>query len=181
MRFVGMVAVVGVMTISSLGRAQALQAAPSAVADTAVDSSTETVSRWYGAPIFLADGAAYAAMIGGYASDEPEVAIGGLATYVLAGPITHLAYGHPSQAGSSLLLRLVVPVGLGVYSATECKGEREACGNWGVAVGGVGMLLATLIDGASFANDRVKRPAPRVLPTLSLNREGAVIGAVGRF
>jgi hypothetical protein len=179
-----MVATVGVLSISSWCRAQALpERAVAAPTPTDTPAESVTVDRWYGAPILLADGAAYAAMIGGYASHKPELAIGGAVTYALSGPITHLAFGHYERAGSSLLLRLGVPVAVAVYGAMDCQEEKtqEDCGQLGLALGGFSMFVVTVVDGAFLANDRVERRAPRVLPTLSVNRDGAVLGAVGTF
>jgi hypothetical protein len=120
-------------------------------------AETTTVSRWYGAPLFLADGAAYTAMIGGYRTGSTDLAIGGVATYVLDGPITHLVYGHPERVGQSVLVRLIVPLGAALYSASDCEGSHEECGKVALALGGF------------------------VLPTLSATRDGAVLGAVGLF
>lgn len=180
-----MVTMVGALSIPSLCHAQALQPLPveasKPVQETPTSEST-SVSRWYGAPILLADGAAYAALIGGYASEQPELAIGGAATYLLSGPVTHLAHGHRGRAGQSLLLRLGVPLGMAILSATGCDGTHEECSNFALALGGLGMLITTVLDSAVFANDSVKRAKKlAVLPTLSATRDGAVLGAVGTF
>jgi hypothetical protein len=105
-----------------------------------------------------------------------------VATYVLSGPITHLAYGHPERAGGSLLVRLVMPLSGAFIGASNCEESREECSNFALAVGGFSLFLATVVDGAVFANDTVKRQKKlAVLPTLSATRDGAVLGAVGTF
>ena len=173
MRIGVLVLMVGALLLSSAGSAQAQGGVPA--------PASELVDRWYGAPIFLADGAAYAAMITGYLSDQPNVVIGGVATYVVSGPLTHLAYGHYERAGSSLLLRIGVPLAAALYSVSDCEGARSDCKQLTAAIGGLSLFVATVLDGAVFANDQVRRRPRKLLPTLSVNRDGAVLGAVGLF
>lgn len=70
--------------------------------------------RWYGAPAVAVDAAVAVGLIAVvYMNDDtphsggtPAALYGLAAAYVLAGPVVHLAYGHPGRAAESLLVRV---------------------------------------------------------------------------
>ncbi|AKT41929.1 hypothetical protein [Chondromyces crocatus] len=132
--------------------------------------------HWYGWQNLIGLGAAYSLIGAGLSVDSgtaPLVAAG-LGTYVLSGPIIHLAHGNGFGAGVSTGLNLGLPLTTGVIGALtvcgigNCKGYM---GGLGYVVGGLfggalGMIAANVIDVAFLAVEKVERPSPAAMSPL---------------
>lgn len=153
-------------------------------------AQAEPRSRWYGAPILIGDGLAYACLLtaAGFESKAATILClpPGLAGYVLVGPITHAVHGNWGRSALSVGVRGLLPiVGLAAsLGADQGCGDRGDCGD--AALGGLlaGMLVATVLDVALLAREPSKpRPATTApwQPTLGITRTHAVLGASGSF
>ncbi|AKT41927.1 hypothetical protein [Chondromyces crocatus] len=132
--------------------------------------------HWYGWQNLIGLGAAYS-LVGvglGLDSGTTSVIAAGLGTYVLSGPIIHLAHGNGIGAGVSAGLNLGLPLTTGVIGAftycgiANCKGYMGDLGYVVGAVigGGLGMLTANVIDVAFLAVEKVERPSPATTGSL---------------
>jgi len=146
-----------------------------------------TDTRWYGYQTLLADAASTALLIGAAKSETPTLAALGLGTYLIAGPVIHLANGRPKAAGTSLALRLSLPLagaalGVGLGAATVGTGGWAGLVVLFVgAIGGIaGAGVASIIDATTLAREKVPRNSGftmGVVPT----RGGLTVGAAGTF
>ncbi len=94
----------------------------------------------------------------------------GIPGYFLAGPILHIARGHPGRAAISLGMRVALPA-LGLLAdqqLTHCDRGAPVCIPWGI---GVGLLLATVLDAAALGGESA---------SVTVTSAGTV-GAVVRF
>jgi hypothetical protein len=154
---------------------------------------------WYGAPILIGDGIAYACLAGAVVMEDDTASVvlvpPCLLGYALVGPITHATHGNWVRAGVSALTRAGLPLtGMVVVGVSVCRGDG---GNDDVDDGGfsnecaygiggglaLGMLGATALDAALLAGDPVAQEQPRahVEPLLSLGTHHAFLGAAGAF
>lgn len=94
----------------------------------------------------------------------------GIPGYFVAGPILHIARGHPGRAAISLGMRVALPA-LGLLAdrhLSQCDSAAPVCIPWGI---GVGLLLATVLDAAVLGGESA---------TVTVTSAGTV-GAVVRF
>jgi hypothetical protein len=149
------------------------------------------VQRWYGWQTLLTDGGALVLLATGAQSNDPNSTIleASLATYVLGGPVVHLAHGRLAPAGTSLLLRIGLPMGglgLGLF-AGGCS--LDACSSPGTLVAGmaVGVISAIAVDAGVLSYEDVEVPASsvpasvRLAPLYDAKRRPAGLGLVGVF
>jgi hypothetical protein len=162
-------------------------------------------TNWYGWQTLASDGTAIALWATALAANDAVytasqrstyqtvanvAALAGFGVYAFGGPIVHARRGHVDKFGSSLLLRLGLPVagllGGGALGWAACgKGNQEdipcpaVTGAIGLAAGG---LAAMVIDAAVVAREPVTGAGarfvqPLVLPTAG----GAAFALAGRF
>jgi hypothetical protein len=148
-----------------------------------------TLPRWYGWQILTADAVAFTVAIAGAAtngSGSDDVAVTGLASFVLGGPIIHAAHGRGRIALASAGLRVALPVlgaVIGASAAPHCPSPgAPTSGDQTIgfcvdpaaidAIYGmlIGMVVATSIDAAALSWDRVPAPpdTASTRPTLHL-------------
>ena len=125
-------------------------------------------SHWYGWQVLLADGSALALLLFGTSVESPGGVYLGAATFVLGGPIAHIAHRRGGAAAGSLALRLGAPVsglitGILVGAALS-RGGRNHVGtsldDAGLAGGLLGLLVAAGVDIAVLARERVESAVP---------------------
>jgi hypothetical protein len=122
----------------------------------------------------------------------PALALVGVGTYVLGGPIIHLAHEQSGRALGSIGLRVGLPAtGLlvGGALAASCGGASEWCLVGAVLFGGViglgGVLAAIIVDDAVLG--RAPKPATKsaarvaLTPLLDPKRRAAGLSLVGAF
>jgi hypothetical protein len=168
----------------------------------------EPERHWYGWQVVATDGVALALSIaGGAASSDNNsnanaafFALSGI-TYVLGGPIVHLAHHRAGTGFASLVLRVGLPVGGALMGGLI--GEAVASGShtddqWGglehletvaIAVAGgasVGAVAAVILD-PTFLSYEERQAAPQhargpiVTPVVSAIKDGATLGVAGVF
>ena len=128
---------------------------------------TPAPGGWYGGPALLADGFALtlaASGIGG--KSEGIFFLGGL-TYLLAGPVNHLANHRPGAAAGSFFLRaafsgLAVVLFVADVASQGCDGDAGPHCDYaaGLFLGALALAAGAIIDDAIIARER-PRPAPR--------------------
>lgn len=141
---------------------------------------TKAARRWYGAPILVTDGVAYALLATAIANEKsaPVVLPLSLAAYTLGGPITHGAHGNWGRAGISLLTRASLPLAGAVVGASGCTGNSGDCVSGAASLAVVGMAVASIIDIAALSWEPVAAPrAGSLQPSLVLRRDSAWTGA----
>lgn len=145
---------------------------------------------WYGWQTILADVGAFGVMALGGGLERPFVSFLGLAGYVVASPIVHLVHGN-SWAIGSLLLRVAGPAlvlggiavtfaGCPFFGNGECNGGSQAAGAF-MAIGGLGLIVATPIIDAILAVDRPTRSRVAITPWLSPRADAAGVTFSGRL
>ncbi len=107
----------------------------------------------------------------------------GLSSFVLSGPIVHLAHGNPGTAVGSLLMRAFIP-GLAMAVAVESADcdeflcELDHAGEAWL----IGAVLVTAIDGVWLAkNTNQERSSPKVLPYAGVTGASGLVGLSGLF
>lgn len=166
--------------------------ASTARAETETESESEAATRSYAIQTLTVDGVGLGLFVGAALTDGPGGRDTGLSNALLAGafptlllgsPITHAVHGHYGKATGSLAMRL----GLGFigmvtgFAAYEgCDGI--ACEADGMAYGMLGGLaLASVIDAATLANEKVDVEAAPVSPSVGVTRGGATVGLGGAW
>ena len=155
----------------------------------------ETTRVFYGWQNFGVDAAAIALFFVTIDSEDNTPAAllsyGSVALMFFGSPIVHTLHGNSRRAGTSLALRVGVPLVLGgltyaVRPKEDCTGNHE--GDWcGAAeiiipayVGIAGLGVAMLVDDFGLAYDE-KPTAPRWTPTVQASRGGMTFGLAGTF
>jgi hypothetical protein len=150
---------------------------------------------WYGWQTLMIDGASVG--LTALLATQSQGSAAGVALaggYLAGAPIVHLSHHNTAGAGKSLLLRLAVPlgvglVGLGVGLATEPSGDYGFLWPMILATGGAfaGMLTAAGIDAAYFATEEA-HPSPaartravQIIPTIALTPHNAGAGLAAIF
>jgi hypothetical protein len=148
--------------------------------------SVEPPTESYGAPIYLADGAALVTMTVGISKSSTTVGGIGIAMYALGGPIVHLAHGEPLRAVGSLAMRAVLPplLGLAGYGLGKVVGGSGS--DWYVLLLGVGLLggivTTSILDATYLAKREVKTSSSwRVTPTVAIDAKSLHAGLFGSF
>ena len=151
----------------------------------------------YGHETALVDVVGIGVTVGAIKGGAP-LAIVGLATYVLGGPIVHLAHGHAGKFGLDLGIRLGAPiVGMGLGMATVCAGggcKGGLTGTYTALAGGfigvaTGVLTAIIVDAAAIAREPGAPPSeaprwngkPTVQPQVAAYPGGGSVGVGGAF
>jgi len=119
-------------------RAHAALAQPAELASKPAEEAPK-VKSGYGGYLLLNDALSYATAL----------LYVGIPGYFLAGPILHIARGHPGRAAISLGMRVALPA-LGLLADSQlshCDRGAPVCIPWGI---GVGLLLATVLDAAAL-------------------------------
>jgi hypothetical protein len=162
---------------------------------------------WYGWQILIADGTAFALVVGGAGSNNGSqtnqgVVDVGVGTYLLGGPIVHFAHGSVGKGFGSLGLRVGLPVGgaLGglILGAIGSSGNSNGISP-ALEVAGVGFVLgiiaAPILDVTLLAyeypsaRDKAARSAPprlQLAPVAAVPRDASgrmapTLGLVGAF
>jgi len=160
------------------------------------DATTKT--EWYGYEIFATDLSAVGLTLVGIAANSSRgsdnlaapLLIGAVGTYVLGGPIVHVANGNVGKAFGSLGLRLGVPSGTSLLAfaltggGTSCSGDM--CGLGPAVAGafgfGIGMLAASIIDISAMSYKKVPVSVPLIIvPSLDLQKGAAGLNLVGTW
>ena len=118
-------------------------------------SERVAVRNWYGWQILVTDSASVAVFTAGASASRTSLLVLGLAGYLAAAPIVHLAHGRPGAAVGSLAIRVLLPI-LGVAAGAAIDGGqcRELCIPLGAVVGfGLGAVVASAIDIVLLANE----------------------------
>ena len=155
--------------------AAVVTSAPCARAD---DDAPRTEVHWYGYETLALDGAAFG--FAALAAREPSENItapgaAAIGTYLLGGPLVHVANGEWGRAAASLLLRVGAPV-VGATTATSP-----------VAGATVGLLGAVAIDAAVLAHHTVEvkevddRTKVRLDPDVDVRADRATSAHAGLF
>jgi hypothetical protein len=152
-----------------------------------VEPAATPAPAWYGTETLLVDAAALGllivgASVGGATRDtkvSEAFALAGLGTYVLGGPIVHLAHDRPYAALGSLGLRVGAPVVAGfvgmAIEQSSCSPGTWFCGLAGLLLGGtVGVIGAVAIDSAAIA--WAPRTQLTVVPMVGGGRLGVNLG-----
>ena len=165
-----------------------------------------THADWYGGSILMADlgalslGALSIGLANGSSSSQSLAlpgALVALTTYAAGGPIIHAMHHNYGNLGTSIVLRLTVPVGgalvgagLGVASAGDCRGDMCGLGQGlSAAIGGVigfgaGLVLASAIDIGGMAYEETATPERRqvaLVPSVDIQKGGAGLNLVGTW
>jgi len=161
-------------------------------------ASSSAGDTWYGWQLLIADASAVALAYSrlGSSKDVRGVAV---LTYAVVPALIHGANGQPRRLGLSLLLRVVVPLSLGLTVAAlsiacwEGKSDQETC-NDGATAMLVSAGLAALVDDLFLAwkpalvvtqaiEQRPSSPAQGLSLSVGLlpYRQGAGLGMAGRF
>jgi len=180
--------------------------APAASAPTLVERETapkkrrveteEAPREWYGYQTLLVDVAGIGMGVGAAGGGYP-LAIAGLATYVVGGPIVHAAHGHGGKVGLDLGIRLGAPTAgafTGAGLACAAGGCRGTYGALGAVAGGllgigIGAITAIVIDAAVIAREPAERREevakwdgkPIVRPEVTSLPGGGAVGVGGAF
>jgi hypothetical protein len=160
--------------------------------------------RWYGWQTLSTDAAAGALAYTYYLSNNvwtggsggPGWFVMSGATYLLGGPVVHVAHGKIGTGVGSLALRVGAPLVLGGVGYAVAGGPGQGGDNgWvaglvgAIAGGMVGIVVAVTIDAAVLAYDHPPQPPtaspPRpqhaFAPTASVGPRWIAIGAAGSF
>jgi hypothetical protein len=139
--------------------------------------------------------AALGLVLGGM-GNSPELALSGVATYALGGPIVHAAHGRWGTAGASLVLRVGLPTGLALLGANlnSCDRRTDPEGLCPAVSAGLGFVVgavaAIALDAGLLAYDdvpplktnRARSPAlPSLTPLVAVDSKRTVLGLVGTF
>ena len=167
-------------------------ATPTASAATAA-AAHETADDWYGAPATVADGISLVMLEAGWGAKNERVFFLGVAGYLLAGPIGHLAHLRGDRALGSLGLR-VLAAGLGYgamfaefYFNRGCDSEGGPpcyAPITGLVIGGAVMLGAAILDDVWLAKDRVESPPRSAVnwrPSVIVTPQLGLFSVAGRF
>ena len=155
-------------------------------------ASTPQHKTWYGWQLMIADAASFALL---FPTSGATVT-----TYLVGPPLIHAAHGQGWKAGTSIGLRLGVPLlaMLVATHASSCSNDSEGCWLGPAALGFlVGAIVAAAIDDVAFAWEVSDDPGSRTDPAeprpaskppgLSVSagllpyRQGAGLGLAGRF
>src|SRR5262245_38497416 len=128
------------------------------VAIAAAPSPAYAETRWYGEQVLGTDALSWALLGAALKAEEAGPAIAGVATYVVGGPIVHLAHENFGRAGISLSMRTAAPIlGAAIGSVIDRNPEHDPSGLVvGLLIGWVG---AQIVDIAVIASDEVRAPA----------------------
>jgi hypothetical protein len=200
----------GALLLSSTAMAQepdASAAPPAASPATEADKPSKTVKAssetvWYGHQTLAVDGAAIGMMaLGLSSSSRTGLAFIGLGTYALGAPTVHALHGNWGRGLADVGIRVGAPVALGaagVVGGMMVGGMGSSSGDdsglrmvvFG-ALGGVagvtgGMIVASVVDAAALAHEKVPQPEQRSsgvrwTPVASVTPEGATGGVAGQF
>jgi len=137
--------------------------------------------RWYGAPILIGDAVAYGSIA--LAANVDEMASGalpvGIATFLLAGPITHAVHGQWGRMGLSVASRTLLPFTGFLLGTPGCTADTDCTDS--LAGGAIaGMLAATIVDSVVLPYEPVPT-TPTVQPLVSVAKDRLWLGAGGTF
>ena len=134
----------------------------------------------YRAETLALDGLAVGAMLlAGHGNGV--VGIAGLGTFLLGAPIVHARHGSATRAVTSLALRVGLPLAGGMIGARMFHGEDEEQVGGVILVGGIGALVAVVIDTAFLAGEQETRRPRTWTPTVRATRDGYTMGIGGAF
>ncbi|MBK8215200.1 MAG: hypothetical protein IPK71_15780 [Myxococcales bacterium] len=169
---------------------------PTLVARRRAETEGEEAPReWYGYQTLVVDLAGIG-MTAGAAGGGYPLAIAGLATYVVGGPIVHAAHGHGAKVAIDLGIRLGAPTvggltGILLGCAGGCSGDLGGlAGAIGGAFGaGLGVVTAIVIDSAVLAREPAEQGKesakwdgkPIVRPEVTSLPGGGAVGVGGAF
>jgi hypothetical protein len=126
---------------------------PTEGASEAVPAAQITATRWYGYQVMLADVASLGLLAMGqpksFAQTPNVLTTAGLASFFLAPAVVHAMNGRPWLAVASPLLRVGLPVTVGLlwYAAFSCRVESNFCGLDAIVLGGgLGLSTALVLD-----------------------------------
>jgi hypothetical protein len=136
--------------------------------------------RGYGWQLAVADTANLSVhLVAGFANDKkwidgpiPYTFIG---TYVLSGPIVHLANGRLSQAGKSLGVRVVTPLVFGLLGSLVSTSERTVAGTILAGMSAGAVFDAWVLGRGDYVGVRTSRRGPMLSPWLL--RDNHTVGA----
>ena len=158
----------------------ALLAAP-AVADPADVQPVKTVRQSYRPLVMLTDlGFGALALVASAKDSEPLLAVAGVG-WVGTVPLVHAIGGNYKRAGTSLGLRVGVPLAGGLvayalYKADTCTNSVDGCAHVEFVLVPVGVLVATVVDWV--LPSEVDIP---VTTNLTATRGGAAVTFSGTF
>jgi hypothetical protein len=155
--------------------------------------------EWYGWQTLLSDGVAVGVGLGlglgvGLGGKDTKLAWTGLATYLLGGPVVHLANGQHRAAGLSIAMRAGLPLAGGLMLGGGTYLILSPCfkncsmgqalvvvlmGMLGVSAGGI-----SAIAGDAYLATRSVPANPssfRVIPTFAITRSQGTLGLAGSF
>ena len=157
-------------------------------------------SGWYGGQTLGVDGVALALFALGAANggSNPSTATSLMVTsgitYVLGGPVIHIAHGRYGTAAASLGVRLAAPVvggavggvaGAVLFGAASNSTGALIGGATGAIFGlGTGVIVASVLDSAVLAHRTARAPERTGFqwsPVAAPVKGGATAGVVGRF
>jgi hypothetical protein len=139
-----------------------------AVLPPAAARAEEAPPRWYGWEILLVDAAALGVMIAAGRADSDAVAWVGFGAYAAGGPLLHAIHGNGGRAATSGVLRVGLPLTLGLLASAACDGDGEEFLGCLGPVGGAmlgGAAIALIVDYAILAYEPARPPPVRVAVT----------------
>jgi hypothetical protein len=142
---------------------------------------------WYGKPLVIVDGVAFAAFVGGMVAGDSmpagaAVGAGGLSLVVM-GPMVHFSHQHGARGLGSLVLRTGAVAFAGLISLKPfCAGGKD-CDADGWNVAGAATLLGVLfLDDFVLANEAAPARGRVWSPTVApVPGGGATLGLAGTF
>jgi hypothetical protein len=187
--FSGWLAMEGTALAQSPPRGAPVQTVP--LSRWGIERPLET--RWYGYQTVITDVAALGMFVGAASTfrlcislsstsrpcdntTSETLALAGLTTYGLGGPIVHGAHGHWGKAGMSFGMR-AAPFLLAALSATQKANEATGV----ILIGG--MFAAMSLDAALLANEEVEpeRPSFTLAPAYDPRARAGALVVQGAF
>jgi hypothetical protein len=160
-----------------------------AAAEEPSTAEAPTESHWYGAPMLVADGAAFALVYVGSQNDgdgndlAQGAVLAGVSAFLGNGAVGHGMNGHRGRIAESLALRLALPVlGMMLARSTCDAGPSEDCNDSGKSGAALGLFTAIVIDDLLVAvDDRPieRAPAPGLQLGLAPRGEGGFVASFG--
>lgn len=175
----------------------------SSIATAAEDDAPAAPRGWYGEQVIIVSAVGHAAVLAGVLSGKDTgapIAVVGGATFLLGGPVVHLAHGRVGTAAASFGLNVLVPAALGSAGfGLGCAFNHGCDGQWGLVAGivgsiagaAIGTMTATGLDAGLLAYEPAQRkrrssakgrlPVPRFVPIVNAAPQQVVAGIGGTF
>ena len=140
------------------------------------------VEHWYGWQTLSVDGASVAFALGAYLSHSASPLWAAITGYLFGAPFVHLVHRNFGGAATSLGLRIVLPLVVGVstlFAPESCDDEADSCGVDALVISLPIVVLAMIvIDATVLARETLTEPAT-VQPVAAIKRDQLFLGVRG--